>query len=209
MFILIGLFSSCGPGEVYDSLQHVGGDEYCVAGDGCAGGTIFKIDDTGERYCGNCMNGADKSAANICTDIYRSEAYVFDLDEIIDINQCKSRVIGRKRVNGGFVRYCATCAVYPREPTAVNDTEFQCPDGCGSIDDPADSKTSYHGGYMYTSGANSVPYCVDCAKQDKNNLFFLSWIGDIRLYECRSSCQQDSLNPDNTYVVLANNVKKC
>ena len=84
------------------------------------------------------MNGVDKSAANICADIYRTSAHLFDLDEIIDIADCKSGIVARKQVNGGFVRYCATCAVYPQEPAAVNDTEFQCPTSCGSIDDPAD-----------------------------------------------------------------------
>ena len=155
------------------------------------------------------MNGADKSVKNICADIYRTSSHLFDLDEIIGISECKSRVIARKQVNGGFVRYCTACAVYPQEPGVVNDTEFQCPTGCGSIDDPVENKTSHHGGYMYSKGESSVPYCVDCKKETTNKLFFLSWIGNIRLYECRSSCYQKQLNPDDTYVTLTNGVRKC
>ena len=41
---------------------------------------------------------------------------------------------------------------------------------------------------MYADDGNGVPYCVDCIKQTANRLFFLSWIGNIKLYNCRNSC---------------------
>ena len=136
MFILIASSLVCDTGQVYNSLQHVGEAAYCVSESSCRNGIIFTTKDTNERYCGNCINGADTTHENMCSDIFRSAAYVFDLDEVVTIEQCESGIVGRKQINGGAVRYCATCMVYPSSDiAAINDTQFDCSTGCGSIDE--------------------------------------------------------------------------